>query len=75
MKTIETYTLPSHWASALINNNWSGLDEKEQGEVHYWLANNNCPDFVEVSEDTFFSKYNDADTLACDCAEYKAFTN
>ena len=29
MKTIETfaYTLPAHWASALINDDYSGLED------------------------------------------------
>lgn len=67
---IETYTLPAYWASALINNDWSGLKEQEQNDLHYWLADNGCPDFVSCSEESFINRFNG---LITDCLEYQAF--
>lgn len=34
----ETYTLPAHWASYLINGDGSGMESAEVAEVDSWLA-------------------------------------
>ena len=43
IKTV-TYTLPSYWVSALINNDWSGLEldgDNAVAELTQWLRGNN----------------------------------
>ena len=43
----------SHWASALINNDFSGLDQDDIDDLQDWLAfegveNADCVDAVEI---------------------------
>jgi hypothetical protein len=33
----QTYRLPSHFASALINDDWSGLNERDARDLKNWL--------------------------------------
>jgi len=51
-----TIDLYSYWASALINNDWSGLDELDTQELRRALAELNISSgaFVDVSDETFF---------------------
>ena len=65
-----TYILPAHWASYLINGDNSSLGDWEQNQVDNFLKNNALPDAVSCSDAAYFSKYNDAKTLACDVLEY-----
>jgi hypothetical protein len=69
----ETFILPAHWGSALINNDYSGLCETDKLEISYFLATNDCPDFVAMSDETYYIKHNDAGTLPCEVAEFTAF--
>jgi len=64
-----TFDLPSHWASALINGDWSGLDDKEAEEVRSWLAKNDNPEFSSVDNDRI-ERGNDATSLLCDTSTY-----
>lgn len=69
-----TYTLPSAFASVLINDDWTGVDEKEEEMMMNVIANElqGC-DIVDVSEESFFSKFHDAKPygwLADDCCEF-----
>jgi hypothetical protein len=60
MKT-ETYTLPAHWASYLINGDESGYSEKELFEIEGF-----CRDLgpcIDVGEEDEFSWHNDANNL------------
>lgn len=68
MKT-QTFKLPAHWASALINDDFSGLEDADEAELRAFVnsANGNC---IDVSEEPYFSHSNDAHTLACDCLDY-----
>ena len=69
----ETYTLPSYWASYLINGDASGLEDSEQQECDEFLAT--VPGWIcsDCGEESFFSHRNDAGTLAGDCLEYTFF--
>jgi hypothetical protein len=72
IKTI-SLDLPSHWACPLINGDESGLEDEEQGQLDAWIKDNPRLSCVDVSEETFFSKYHDAadyGVLPCDCAEF-----
>ncbi len=52
----DTVDLYSHWASALINNDWSGLDDEDAEELKAAFVDLRLsPDnFVDVSSGTFF---------------------
>lgn len=65
-KTV-TYTLPTYWASALINNDESGLEDSDIKQMNNWLERNKPGSCVEVSEDTDFRTF---EGLGCDVAEY-----
>lgn len=62
------YILPSWWASYLINSDASGLEDSEIAEI-----DNSCEGLgpcVGVSEESYFSWHNDANTLGGDVAEF-----
>lgn len=67
----EIYSLPSYWASYLINGDASGMGDDDQADCDAFLASLpwgwSC---VDVSEETDFRHSNDAGTLAGDCADY-----
>jgi len=74
---IETYTLPAHWASALINDDTSGMDYYEEKPFQEFCAymlkehGNNWP--LDCSEDAQFMTHHDArrfGVLACDVLDY-----
>ena len=71
METIE-FTLPAHWASALINGDFSGLSDEEDAAVRYWLDTE--PDIggdaLSCTDEPEFRRYYDADGLACDCLTF-----
>lgn len=72
MKTA-TYTLPTHWASALINGDWSGLDEHDEEALTRVMHGEALPDCLDVHDDSTFCKYHDAQpygVLACDCSTF-----
>lgn len=77
LRTI-TYTLPAHWASVLINLDYTGVTDEDEQEISDFIdgefgdslfctvttANDNEPEFC---------KYHDAQpygVLACDCIDY-----
>ena len=68
-----TYKLPAQWASALINGDWSGLEEREEEQLTRVIAGEGLPDPFDVSDEPEFLKYHDAQpygVLACDCLTY-----
>jgi hypothetical protein len=71
METIE-FTLPAHWASALVNGDFSGLSDGDAMTVRYWLDTE--PDIggdcLSVSDEPEFVRYYDAPGLACDCLTF-----
>ena len=64
-----TYELPAYWASALINNDWSGYDETEREEIKNWLKANGNPNIVDMVGEPFVGWFND---LIYELAEYTA---
>ena len=65
-----TYILPAHWASALINGDVTGMTDGEERELEQWLDLALPGWCIGCSEEAFFSHTNDADTLAGDCLEF-----
>lgn len=68
-----TYSLPEHWASALINDDATGLSESEHCELLDWLEYYKPGFCVNVSDSHFFTENHDArdfGVLACDCLEF-----
>jgi hypothetical protein len=69
-----TLALPAHWLPAIVNDDPTGLDEREHRALTRWM-NDTCADcgtfhVGDVSEDTFFARYHDAadyGVLACEC--------
>lgn len=70
----ETFLLPTHWASALINLDYTGLDDADEQCLDQWMFHNAYgKSAVNVSEATQFAKYHDAadvGVLPCECAVF-----
>tara|TARA_B100001250_G_scaffold224878_2_gene192856 strand:+ start:522 stop:845 length:324 start_codon:yes stop_codon:yes gene_type:complete len=74
--------LPDFWASAIINNDQSGLEDEDIQElndfIEYWeddiyIDRADIPSDENGCIETHFMKYHDAShlgVLACDCFEY-----
>lgn len=65
---VKIINLPAHYASALVNNDYSGLDTFELAEVNKLITGAGPFSFVGVSEDTFIGRH---DGMLCDMAEYQ----
>lgn len=63
----ETYTLPAYWASALINDDNSGMEDQDILDMQNWLETNKPGYCAEVSEEAFFGRFNG---MGCDLLEY-----
>jgi len=64
----EKETLPAHWASALINDDWTGLEDQESSDLAAWIKE--TPYYgpcAGVSDDTVIERFNG---LLTDCLEY-----
>jgi len=74
MKNLEftNYTLPAHWAGALINGDYSGLSDEEQYELESWSTSGNWGYCVGVEGEPEFTPWHDArpEVLPCDCLTY-----
>lgn len=78
MFDVETYDLPEHWASALINGDESGLEDEDAAALGRWeSATRGADSFfcVDVSDSGGgdFRRYHDAEpfgVLACDVATF-----
>ena len=75
----ETYDLPSHWASYMINGDATSFSLNDDGgDAEIAVIDEFMEDFgegviVTCSEEPFFSKYHDAQPYgikACDCLEF-----
>lgn len=66
------YTLPSYWASYLVNGDDSGLEDGERRQIDRWLRREGLDraDCVDVQEESAFSRSNDATDLGGDVSEY-----
>lgn len=69
MKFVE-YTLPAHWASALINSDTSGMTDEEEQELNEWLEDEKPGYCVGCSDESFFTWRNDATQLGGECLTY-----
>ncbi|WP_048647514.1 hypothetical protein [Nitratireductor soli] len=72
MKTI-TLTAPSHWASAIINGDYSGLDEEDVSALNSFLALQGVSFSDALTcEDAGFRWRHDASPAVggADCQEY-----
>ena len=66
----EIFILPAHWAAPLINGDESGLEDRDAEQLHEWLEREQPGECVDVSEESYFSWYNDATPLGGDVAEF-----
>lgn len=68
----ETYILPAHWASALINDDYTGLDDDEQLALESWSTSGNWGYCVGVEGEPEFTQWHDArpEVLPCDCLRF-----
>lgn len=72
---LSRYDLPAHWASALVNDDRTGLDDADERELDAFLRGeglSSCSVVVEDSEPEF-RRYRDAQpygVLACDCLSF-----
>ena len=66
---MKTYPLPAYWASALVNNDRTGLDHRERAALDHWLRDNDKPNIVCCSEDASIGYFNG---LLCDLLDYTA---
>jgi hypothetical protein len=64
------YILPRHFASALINDDESGLSDSDIDKLNQWLAKIQPGTCVKVSDNHWFSYNNAIDNLCGDVCEY-----
>jgi len=63
-------TLPSHYASYLINADASGLNDDEQAEIDSFILESAVGLCVGCSEDSWFAASNDLNNLGADVCEF-----
>ncbi len=64
------YTLPTYWASYLVNGDASGLEDSEQAEIDRWLSDMEPGECVDMLDDSHFAHCNDASRMGGDVATY-----
>jgi hypothetical protein len=69
MKTT-TYILPAYWASALVNADESGMENKEIEEMNAWLDSVKPGSCVGCSDNEYFAHSNAANSLGGDVLEF-----
>lgn len=75
--TFEYFTLPTHWATALVNGDLTGFDDDDLKHIEEFTEDmvhqyGKCW-CVDVGEDVNFIRHHDASVygvLACDCSTY-----
>ena len=67
--------LPSYWAPALINDDWSGLSDQDESQLRKWLNTNTdleyclcCDDEVQIS--SWHDAVNITGNLITECIKY-----
>ena len=75
---IEEYTLPAHWACALVNSDTSGLDDEEEAALdaftEYMMEQYGRCWCLDCDEETWFTSYHDATCYGiggCDVAVFQ----
>ena len=67
------YNVASHYASAIINNDWTGLDDSETAELQAWLEDVlKKAEHLDVHEDAGFCR-DEATGLMADCVTIRAY--
>jgi hypothetical protein len=68
----QTYMLPEFWASAIVNDDLSGMSNEDAEQFNAWMKKFRPGYCAEVSEDSEFRRYHDAKgyVLACNCLEF-----
>jgi hypothetical protein len=68
------YTLPAHWASALINGDFSGMNADEIASYDSFMAVNGDPHFVDCDDEPHHTRWHDATdhALRAECLTYTA---
>ena len=74
MKT-ELYTLPATWSNALINYDYSGLDDREQNNLLTWLSLNgfelnSCLNIGDYDPVVMRCNIGSGVMVYCECLEY-----
>ena len=64
---VETYTLPAHWASALINDDSSGMSDDEIDALNNWYESNNPGYCTGCSDEPLIVRF---DGLITECLEF-----
>lgn len=73
MKTkFKQIELPAYWASALVNGDYSGLDDDTLLDVHAWQRVNPNVNVVSCSDNVYIGRY---DGLICDMLTYTVEVN
>ena len=74
MATIDTttYTLPEFWASALINDDYTGLEDMDAALLNEWLDEYQPGFCVGCTDSAEFTPWHDATTKvgAADCLDF-----
>jgi len=70
MKT-ETYLLPDFWASALINDDYSGMADLEAAILNEWLDEYAPGVCIGCTDEPEFTPWHDAQNVgACNCLTF-----
>ena len=68
---LQPYVIPSQWICALVNDDFTGLDEKEDAIVRQFITDlGKRYLFTVPDDDSYFTRCHDArqyGILACDC--------
>ena len=70
----ELYTLPAAWQNALINLDYSSLDNQSETNILHWLENNNLglDSCIDCNDETVVMKcyIKPWIMIYCECLEY-----
>ena len=65
---IKTIDLPAYWASALINNDWSGIEDTDTAaELSAWIKANPLVNVVSCDDVPYIGRYRG---VLCDMLTY-----
>lgn len=69
---LQPYVIPSHWICALVNDDFTGVDDTEEAIIRQFLLDlgERYLFTVPEDEDSYFTRCHDArdyGVLACDC--------
>lgn len=68
---IDTYILPAHFASALVNDDRSGLSDEDEKELDEWLEKTQPGYCMMIKDgDAWFSWHNDMNSLGATVTEF-----